>query len=52
MEPSRFKVIRVKYIQNMWVGLLNHFDISMVFKISEFEVPVLNFNCIYKILPW
>lgn len=31
----------VQYLKNMMLGLPNHFHISMVFKISVFEIP----NC-------
>lgn len=38
-----FKILRVKYFKNKWLGLKNHCNISFVFEISVFEIP--KFNC-------
>lgn len=37
-----FEISKVKYPKYKWLGLTNYFDISIVFQISEFEIPKIN----------
>lgn len=42
-EKSEDSRLRIKiYLKNKWLGLLNLFDISMVFRISMFKLPNCN----------
>lgn len=46
---KNFEILRVKYLKNKWLGLTNHFDISIVFKISVFEILKINCCCMISI---